>query len=1437
MASSSRTIPTDWDSAREVLSISAEKAEELRNQSVEVRDLFFMSSEDLREYQLSTVTRSRVAQLRQFVETETSANSQSSKEKEFSIGLAGVKGFTGEPEGYESFLFQLESFIKDPGVRCRVCVARLESHALKWYITVGKTFDESEAGWLALKRDMDLIFSDPNLKTRATEQLRSKKWEPTEKAQEYALSTLELCRRAKILTEAEQLEQLRLGLDSEAKRFIVLSKPSTVAQFIQALTEYENTGITIKKEVLAVDFKQQQVCARCGRKGHLKAKCWSKTNINGDAIDNSTSKQRPKGGLKCFRCSEDHRVQECPWKVVKEGEEIKLVRSYLPKTEPISVGKVEKMETDQQGSRTPEVICSHTNVCAPREIATVISNYFSGRITVNVGGTNVTALIDSGASLSIIHDSLLSQIKKTRTRDSDVDLRTADNSSFRTSGIITTHLKIGILEKEIELVTTPCNMPERVILGRDAQTLFDFKITTKGVEINRQLSKWQQQGTVKSRHTYKIPAKSTQPIAVNIQDNWNSKEILLIKEDNSRLQERGVHLITGIASSKGPGQRRHILVVNESEEDCFIKKGEIIGSTRNAEICNLAELSDGQAAELIEKMKAKGHLELEDSGKSYSKVKINPDVKLDQQKALLNLVEEFRDIFAEVLSQPADLPEMPINLKTDKPVVWRPSARVPFKWRSFIDDMINQGLRQGVIKPSTSEFSAPIVVTMTAGKLRMCIDYRGLNMNTIVVHPVIPRIDEIFMKLKGSQFISTSDCTLGYNQMRINPEDTHKTAFSCHRGQFEYLFAPLGLVNVPRYYNEGMKKAFAELLFVQTYFDDISCYSKTFEEHLLHLRRLFTICREKKITLKGSKTNLGFQSIDYLGHEVSGEYVRPRKEKADAIANFPKPTSLKAAVEFISMANYYRNFVPRFSHIADDFQKMINTSKQKKTLLWTDAAEKAFDTIRKTIAERICLGIPDPQKPFSVTIDSSEKGWGLEMKQDDQVVAFTSGSFNETERRYSPCERECLGIILGLEKMKDFLKGGKFDLFTDCRAIKWLRESKNDSSKLFRWAARLSEFDMEIHHVSGSSIPHVDAASRNPIPFRLEDPTSPSTIAALSEVYQTRTSFKKRIKKILGYEKVRFPEDHKVKETISIALSDLKQNKESLMILQFDSTKEWFETILQRKISFIGQPVIIKEIDPSLERKYAVVHFTKEGKVDNILQCPPATKIAETHRPACWKELLEAAHDHPWSGHAGRRKTLKRLEMFKKDWTSMTQDVEEYLKTCKLCQQSKVDRTRRTAHGTFQQINLPFSRIGADIVGPLHVTKEGYRYILFLICHASRWTEAIPLRVADTTNVLKAFHDNWITRYGIPDEVISDNSSVFDGKAATSFWNDRKIQKIKVSAYHQSSNGLCERNISELVDTLKLNSGELTDTWADQLPTALASLRNKMSNATGLSPY
>ena len=102
------SLPQDWEEARLQLNLSAEKIMELEQQGVLVKDLFFMSPDDLREHGLSTITRSRIAQLKPSCSVEPSA-SATSGEKEFSTGLAGVKGFSGEPEAYEDFIFQLES--------------------------------------------------------------------------------------------------------------------------------------------------------------------------------------------------------------------------------------------------------------------------------------------------------------------------------------------------------------------------------------------------------------------------------------------------------------------------------------------------------------------------------------------------------------------------------------------------------------------------------------------------------------------------------------------------------------------------------------------------------------------------------------------------------------------------------------------------------------------------------------------------------------------------------------------------------------------------------------------------------------------------------------------------------------------------------------------------------------------------------------------------------------------------------------------------------------------------------------------------------------------------------------------------------------------------------------------------------------------------------
>ena len=118
MAASS--MPSTWDEARDRLNISVEKSTELQAMQVEVTDLFFMTPEDLRDLHLSSISRARIAQLKSLP-----IDIQKNGEKEFSVGLPGVKPFKGDTETYENFIFQLESFVKDPTVRLRVCIAKL----------------------------------------------------------------------------------------------------------------------------------------------------------------------------------------------------------------------------------------------------------------------------------------------------------------------------------------------------------------------------------------------------------------------------------------------------------------------------------------------------------------------------------------------------------------------------------------------------------------------------------------------------------------------------------------------------------------------------------------------------------------------------------------------------------------------------------------------------------------------------------------------------------------------------------------------------------------------------------------------------------------------------------------------------------------------------------------------------------------------------------------------------------------------------------------------------------------------------------------------------------------------------------------------------------------------------------------------------------------
>ena len=321
----------------------------------------------------------------------------------------------------------------------------------------------------------------------------------------------------------------------------------------------------------------------------------------------------------------------------------------------------------------------------------------------------------------------------------------------------------------------------------------------------------------------------------------------------------------------------------------------------------------------------------------------------------------------------------------------QPVRRIPFAVRQEVATQLRKMQDSGVIQASNSPWASPVVlVRKRDGSLWFCIDYRDLNSVTKADTFPLPRVDELLDQLGRSKYFSTLDLASGYWQVPVHPASREKTAFITHQGLYEFQVMPFGLKNAPAMFQRLMQRVLHGLNpeegpdFVSVYLDDVLVFSETLEEHLRHLHSVMDRLAAAGLKLKPSKCRFIRQEVEYLGHVLTPNGLKPNPERVTAVTNFPIPQSVREVRQFLGLASYYRRFVQGFAKIA---QPLHALTQKGATFDWSTDCQNALETLKSRLVQAPVLAYPDFSKSFVLETDASIKGLGAVLSQ-TQVASY-----------------------------------------------------------------------------------------------------------------------------------------------------------------------------------------------------------------------------------------------------------------------------------------------------------------------------------------------------------------------------------------------------------------------------------------------------------------
>ena len=434
------------------------------------------------------------------------------------------------------------------------------------------------------------------------------------------------------------------------------------------------------------------------------------------------------------------------------------------------------------------------------------------------------------------------------------------------------------------------------------------------------------------------------------------------------------------------------------------------------------------------------------------------DITLCTRSAFDALCEKYPKVFSKGNKDigRTQLVTMDIDMGDSPPVSSRPYT-LALKHHKWVQEEIEMLERAGIIAKSMSPWASPIVIVPKKSqpgespKKRLCIDFRKINdlQQKVIMEGKskgclslipLPKIDEMYAKLKGAKFFLTIDLRSGYYHIALGKDSRAKTAFVMPFGKYKFLQVPFGLAQAPAFFQHLMNKVLDNCPFAMTYLDDIIIFSDTEEEHLAHIKEIFKRLEAADLKMKRSKCDFFKKHIHYLGHLISADGIRPLKDKLDTICDMPAPHNSKEVKQFLSLVGYYRKFVPRF---ADLSRPLTRLTCKDRIFEWTHECRKAFNILKQSLCAQPILKYADRSKGYTLYTDASKYRWAGVLTQahtsivegkkvtTDHPVAYVSGLFRGSQLNWAALTKKAFAIYMSVKKLSFYLTDADILLKSD----------------------------------------------------------------------------------------------------------------------------------------------------------------------------------------------------------------------------------------------------------------------------------------------------------------------------------------------------------------------------------------------------------------------